>query len=198
MTKSYVTKFGIPGIDTVPYGTHMCHLYSTREELLDGLMQYFLAGLYNFERCIWIASHPLPAAEIKAEIGRTPVFERALASGQLSISDSVDWYGPPESTDCEHVIQKWFSEEDSAIKNGFQALRMTGNTSFVVREHWSSFMDYEERLHQQLTGRRIVGCCSYPRDHCKPVEMLEVVHRHHGALERCDGQWEVTPSPKGR
>src|ERR1700679_4273095 len=108
MTKSHLTNFGLPGIATVPYGIHMCQFYNFRKDLVDGLIPYFLAGLNNDERCIWIAAPPLPASEINLEISSDPVFKRALESGQLTILDANEWYGPG-STNPEEIVQKWLN-----------------------------------------------------------------------------------------
>lgn len=189
MTESHLTTFGIPGITTVPYGIHMCQFYVSRNDLIDGLLPYFLAGINHNERCIWIAADPLPSSEIKAEIGSDRLFQKALASGQLTLLDGNEWYG--KSPNPEEIVQKWINEEESALTNGFNGLRITGNIGFLSRDHWDNFMEYEEHLHEKLRSRRMVVCCSYHREQCKPVEILEVVHRHHGVVERCDGQWEV-------
>lgn len=77
---SHVTQFGTPGIGAVPYGFHFCHFYSSRQDLLDGLIPYFHAGIKANERCIWIASSPLPIEEIRA---------RNFATAAVGASDSV-------------------------------------------------------------------------------------------------------------
>jgi two-component system, sensor histidine kinase PdtaS len=192
MTRSHLTSFGIPGISQVPYGIHMCQFYVSQDDLMDGLTPYFLAGVANNERCIWITAAPLPASEVKIQVGRSrPALARALQSGQLTIVDATEWHGPPNSLDADQVIQRWLAEEEQSIADGYEGLRITGNASFVSREDWSSFMEYEEKLHQHVADRRIVVCCSYHRQRCKPVDIFEIVHRHHGALDRTDDHWEV-------
>ena len=59
---SHMTSCGLPGINSIPYGTHMCHFYEDAENLAGALVPYFAAGLRNNERCIWIAAEfPKPA-----------------------------------------------------------------------------------------------------------------------------------------
>jgi hypothetical protein len=187
---SYLTSFGIPGIAVVPYGIHMCHFYPTREELLDGLIPYISAGLANNERCLWLASPPLPAAEIGEEIGNEADLTMGLASGQLMIRDARDWYGDPARFAAEDGVQRLMDEEERALDDGFRGLRVAGNTSFVPRAHWDRFMAYEKALHERLKSRRILVCCSYHRAECQPVDILDIVHRHDGALDRPDRHWE--------
>jgi hypothetical protein len=189
--KSHITDFGIPGMGRVPYGIHMCQFYRSPRDLLDGLVPYFLAGLANNERCIWVSSSPLGVAEIGTEIAKSPELNRGLASGQLAVFDAVEWYGDPAAMDAEKIIGRWIGEEELALANGFHGLRISGNTSFVPRAYWSRLMDYEMLLHSKIKDRRIVACCNYHRGDCRPVDILEVVHRHDGALDRSGRQWDI-------
>src|SRR3977135_2824524 len=47
---------GIRLVGDVPWGTHFCHFYETKEDLLDILVPYFKAGLENNESCVWVVS----------------------------------------------------------------------------------------------------------------------------------------------
>jgi hypothetical protein len=50
---------GIPVIGDVPWGTHFCQFYYTKQDLADILVPYFKAGLENNEFCMWVTSEPL-------------------------------------------------------------------------------------------------------------------------------------------
>jgi hypothetical protein len=189
--RSHLTSCGIPGVGAVPYGIHMCHFYPSRQELLDGLIPYYQAGLQSKERCLWIASAPLPAVEIRTEVAKLSEMASALETGQLQILDAIEWHGGPGSSSAEGMIQRWIQEEERALASGFEGLRITGNTSFVPRHHWDRLMEYERLLHGSLHGRRIIACCSYARQDCRPVDVLEVVHHHDAALNRSEGRWDV-------
>jgi hypothetical protein len=191
MKNSYITSFGIPGLGAAPYGLHMCHFFPTRQELVDGLVPYFEAGIDNNERCIWLTASPLPAQDALIEISKSEKLMRAVTSGQLRVLDAVDWYGDPEALNAEQGIQRWLEEEQTALADGFQGLRITGNTSFVPRASWNRLMEYERKLHDRIRDRRIIACCSYLREQCGSVEVLEVVRCHHGSLDRTDDHWDL-------
>ena len=57
------THCGLPGIDHVPYGMHVCHFYSVRAQLVAALVPYVVAGLRANERRLWVTAPPLPAGE---------------------------------------------------------------------------------------------------------------------------------------
>src|SRR2546423_10594850 len=88
-----ITDCGVPGIKPVVYGSHLCHFYPGRKELIESLVPFFEAGLRNNERCLWVTADPLPAAEAKLELGRVvPDLQERIATGQLRIADGLDWY----------------------------------------------------------------------------------------------------------
>jgi hypothetical protein len=191
MKTSHISSFGIPGLGAAPYGLHMCHFFPTRQELIDGLVPYLEAGIDNNERCIWITSSPLPAQDALIEVSKSEKLMRAVASGQLRVFDAVEWYREPEAFDAEQAIEHMLQEEQSALADGFQGLRVTGNTSFVTSANWSHLMEYERKLHDRIKDRRIIACCSYHREQCGSVEVLEVVRSHHGSLDRTDDHWDL-------
>lgn len=191
MKNSHVSSFGIPGLGAAPYGLHMCHFFPTRQELIDGLVPYFEAGIDNNERCIWVTSSPLPAQDAFIEASKSEKLMRAVTSRQLRIFDAVEWYGEPETLNADQVVQRWLDEERSALADGFQGLRIARNTSFVPRASWNQLIEYERKLHGRLKDRRIIACCSYLREQCGPVEILDVVRCHHGSLDRTDDHWDL-------
>ena len=86
-------KMGIDPPGSVPWGTHFCQLYQTREDLLDILVPYFKAGLENNEYCLWITSAPLgQQAARHAMSASMPDFDRYLERGQIEIVPHTQWY----------------------------------------------------------------------------------------------------------
>lgn len=190
MIKSHLTSLGIPGIGAVPYGIHMCHFYPEHRDLLDGLASYFQTGLANNERCVWVA----PSAqlgEIGAEIAKSAALQSALAAGQIKILDAMEWVAAPGKAVADEMVGRWLDEEERAVADGFQGLRVGGDTSFFSRDRWEGLMEYEEQLHNRIRGRRMLVCCSYHRAQCRAVDILDVVLRHDGALDRNELHWEV-------
>ena len=61
-------KTGINVVGDVPWGTHFCLFYQTKEDLIDILVPYFQAGLENNEFCMWITSAPLEVEEAKSAL----------------------------------------------------------------------------------------------------------------------------------
>ena len=58
-------KTGISVVGDMPWGTHLCHFYETKQDLLDILIPYFTAGLEHNEFCMWVTCEPLSAEEAR-------------------------------------------------------------------------------------------------------------------------------------
>src|SRR6266568_4320504 len=63
MTESGLRNTGISVVGDMPWGTHFCHFYDSKQDLLDTLVPYFKAGLDDKEFCVWIIADPLTKEE---------------------------------------------------------------------------------------------------------------------------------------
>lgn len=193
-TLSHMTSCGLPGVDGVPFGTHACHFYRDRDELVAALVPYFVAGLRANERCLWITASPLPAREALDELRAAwPDADHAIETGKLRIIDFDAWYDKIGQSKGSDVVQLWLDEEDRALAEGFSGLRVTGNISFLTPATRPSFMDYEKSVSAQFKNRRIVALCSYLVTQCEDTQVSDVMHAHNCALEREDTNWRVVP-----
>jgi hypothetical protein len=193
------TKSGLPGLDRIPYGIHMCHFYREREDLVAALVPFFIAGLSNRERCIWITAEPLLAADAGRELEKAGLnVEAAIRSGSLTIMDYPEFYLQAAGMRSSQVAEMWLAEEERALAKGYDGLRITGNASFVSPETWPDFMDYEEVVHRAFQSTRIVSLCSYDLRRCDASGIMEVVQRHTCALEQPDEGWQIITDQAAR
>jgi hypothetical protein len=187
-----LTDCGLPGIERIPYGLHACHFYPDRERLVEALVPYFLAGLRNNERCLWIAAPPLPAIEARRALeAASDGVGAAFESGAIRILDFDQWYAGNAGLNGMDVVRFWLAEEEKALADGYQGLRITGNTSFLQPGDWATFMEYEQAVSEHFRGRRIVALCSYTLQGRSPREVGEVMHSHECIFDRPDASWQV-------
>ena len=77
-------KTGISVVGDMPWGTHLCHFYETKQDLLDILIPYFKAGLEHNEFCVWVICAPLSAEEARNSLRHAvPGADRHLAAGDI-------------------------------------------------------------------------------------------------------------------
>jgi hypothetical protein len=187
-----MTECGLPGIHRIPFGLHACHFYQSRQELVDALVPYFVAGLRNNERCLWVTAPPLPASEVAPalEVAWEGVGD-AVAKGALRILGHDQWYANAAGLTGADVVQVWLEEEKRALADGYAGLRITGNVTFLDEAGWQTFMDYERALSPSLYSRRIVTLCTYSLEQCSARQMVEVMRAHDCAFDRPDLSWQV-------
>src|ERR1700739_4735187 len=77
---------GLEAVGDMPWGTHLCHFFETKQDLLEILVPYFKAGLENNEFCIWIVSDPLSEEEARNALRQAlPEADRYLTAGHIEI-----------------------------------------------------------------------------------------------------------------
>jgi signal transduction histidine kinase len=123
-----------------------------------------------------------------------PDLDARAARGQIDILDHAEWYQRAGRTDTDGALRGWVDREYRALAQGWAGLRLTGNTAWLERSGWSSFMEYESRVSGTFAPRRILGLCSYSLDRCGADDVLDVVRHHEFALARRDGAWELLES----
>jgi signal transduction histidine kinase len=185
-------KTGIPALGDIPWGTHVCHFYHTKEDLIDILVPYFKAGLENHELCVWITSEPLCAQEAKEALAKSVAgLEEHIRSGQIEIISAGEWYLKEGAFNPRRVLKGWFNKHNKALYNGYEGIRVTGNTSWLEKGLWRDFMDYEKEINEIIRQYRIIVLCSYCLGDCEISEVIRVSNNHQYALIKNEGKWEL-------
>ncbi len=188
-------KTGIDIIGDVPWGTHLCQFYQTKEDLVDILVSYLKAGLENNEFCLWVTSEPLKVEDAKTSLEKAVGnLDNYIKKGQIEILDASQWYTESGKFEPDKVLQGWAKKENQAIKKGFEGLRVTGNTLWLEKKDWRKFTDYEAVGNNVIGKYRIIAICSYSLDKCGSSEIIDVVSNHQSALIRREGKWELIES----
>lgn len=94
------------------------------------------------------------------------------------------------------MVQLWLKEEERALAEGYNGLRIAGNTSFLKGDEWSTFMKYERAVTAHFKSRRIIALCCYALMRCTDQQMNEVLHAHHGALRTSDDDYWTMVYPE--
>jgi len=193
--KKKLRKTGIEKIGDVPWGTHFCQFYQTKEDLIDTLVPYFKAGLENNEFCMWVTSEPLSEKEAKSAIGKeVKNLEDYIKKGQLEILDYSQWYTKPGYFDPDKVLEGWIEKEEQALRKGFDGLRLTGNTLWLEKKDWQDFTNYEVVINSVIGQYHMLAVCTYCLDKCNASEIIDVVSNHQFALIKQESEWKLIES----
>jgi DNA-binding CsgD family transcriptional regulator len=194
-------KTGVNILGDMPWGSHVCMFYESKEDLLDTVGPYFKAGLESNEFCLWAPSDPLTLDEARTALSqRIPDFDRHLAAGNVEIVPGREWYLKGGQFDLDRITRGWDEKLRGALAKGYEGMRASGNPLWLETDHWKDFCDYERALNKSLKGKPMTILCTYPIVASGAAEVLEVARAHQLAVARRNGDWELVepvPAPAG-
>ncbi len=184
---------GIDLLGKMPWGTHICMFYETKEDLIEVLVPYFKAGLQNNEFCIWVTCEPLDVEEIEKAMKKTvPRFDQYMKKRQMEIVAHSDWYLEEGTFDMTRVLKQWIDKLNKALTNGYAGIRVMGNTAWLDKQTWRNFAEYEHAINETISGYRMLALCAYYLNKCCTSEIIDVVNNHQLGLVKEDGKWSLT------
>jgi len=133
-------KSGIDIIGDVPWGTHFCQFYQTREDLIEILVPYFKAGLENNELCVWITSQPLEVEEAKESLRKdVPDIDVYLKKRQIEIIPYTQGYLKEGIFDPNRVVNSWIEIINQSLAKGYNGLRAAGDNRWLEKRRLERF-----------------------------------------------------------
>jgi PAS domain S-box-containing protein len=185
-------RFGIDLVGSIPWGTHLCQFYESKQDLIDILVPYFAEGLRGNEFCMWVTSSPLEVEEARQALAKSvPNLDDYFRKEQIEIVSYSDWYLLGGKFDSDRVLQGWVKKETDALNRGFEGLRLTGNTFWIERSLWQSFVDYEEAVNAVIGDHKMLALCTYCLGNCSGSDVLDVVRNHIGTLLKQGKKWSL-------
>ncbi|MBY8986070.1 MAG: MEDS domain-containing protein, partial [Candidatus Lokiarchaeota archaeon] len=162
LLKYYQTINDIDGIQLnidlnykFPWGTHMCYFYQKKEDLMDILIPYIKMGLEENQMCVWVTSEDLKEKEAKEKLeSEIKNFNKFLEKGQIEIFPYTEWYLKDGEFTLQRVLDAWVQKYNYAISQGFDGIRVTGNTAWIEKKDWKDFSDYEEEINNVVGNYR--------------------------------------------
>ena len=161
------------------------------------LITYFKAGLENNEFCLWVTSQPVEVKDAKEALSRAiPDFNTYLERGQIEIIPYTDWFITNGVFDSKRVSNSRFERLNHALDIGYSGMRLSGNTTWLEKENWSSFIEFKEQTDKAMDTYKMVNLCTYFLDRHNAAEIIDVVVNHQFALIKREGKWKCIESPK--
>jgi PAS domain S-box-containing protein len=192
-------KSGIDIIGDLSWGAHFCQFYRTKGDLTEILVPYFKAGLENNEFCLWITAYPLNAEEAKEALRKAiPDFDVYQKNDQIEIIPYTDWYLKENVFVSERVLNGWVEKLNQAQKSGYKGMRLSWNVSWMKREDWDNFVDYEKEVDAVISNYHMIALCTYSHDVHDVTEAIDIVVNHQFTLIKKEGKWERIKNSGGK
>ncbi len=180
-------------------GEHICFLYETPNEHQAVLTPFLRDGLERREKVIYIAdSHDFEHILDYLRADQMDV-ESALANGQLSLVTAHDTYLHNGAFDPDKMIAFLREQTDQAISEGYTALRVSGEMTWVLGNLPDSklLIEYEVKLNEFFPESRCLAICQYDRRRFDAAVLLEVLRTHPKVIigtEACENCYYVPPA----
>jgi DNA-binding CsgD family transcriptional regulator len=185
-------RTGVNVLGDMPWGSHVCMFYESKEDLFDTVVPFFRMGLESNEFCLWAPSEPLTTEEARTALRqRIPAFDRYLVAGNMEIVPGREWYLEGDRFDLERITSAWDEKLRDALAKGYDGFRMSGNAFWLNTDLWKDFCDYECALNKLLEDQPITVLCTYPILVSGAAAVLEVARAHQLAVARRKGDWEL-------
>ena len=189
-------KTGISVVGDMPWGTHFCYFYETKQDLLDILVPYFKAGLESKEFCLWIISNSelITLQEAKEAVGYN--LDRSLAEGGMEIVSHDQWFLKNGAFDL-HTVARGFKEKlDEALASGYAGLRVNGSPAWLESRNPKELREFEEEVDHLFANEHIIASCTYPLEESRADFLLDVARNHQFLIAKRQGNWEVLETPQ--
>jgi len=185
---------GIPFLDDVPWGSHLCVFYETPDDLIDAAARYFEQGLENNELCVWA----LPAA-IPGDVAATRLNEQIadldghLAEGRMRFITAADWYPPDAAAGLADAF--WRGLFDDAALHDKAGVRASGDADWLGGEDQRDAASYDVAIARRLAGRPALALSTYDLAASRGSDVLDIARLHGLTVARRRGEWQPFDAP---
>jgi DNA-binding CsgD family transcriptional regulator len=187
---------GIPLLDPLPWGTHICLFYETRQDLIEANMSFFRAGLASKELCLWILPDEIDRDSALAALReRVTGLDDHLAAGAIELVSEREWYHRSEPFDFAKALNSLHARLEAARSHGFEGMRASANAFWMDGKLWPIFREYEEELTELLSGREMLVLCTYKLSESSAVDILNIARIHQFSIFLREGRWETLQTP---
>lgn len=172
-------KTGMEILKDIPWGTHVCGFYQSKQDLVDIIITYFEAGLKQNEYCMCVLSDSISVKEAVLTFrAKIPNFDQYTEHGQIELLSYDNWYLKYGYFDGVKALEGWVEKIDDALQKGYEGIRIIGNTSWLSKRYFKTLMDYEALVEKEIGSLRMIALCTYQIDQCSFHEVMDIVNNH--------------------
>ena len=171
-------KYFLKFVQNLGPGDHICCIYESEEDHKRVFTSFVKEGLKKKEKVFYVIEHN-SKEYIKGYFLDEPV-ERYIENGQFSILTSDEVYLRDGFFDPERMVSLLRSETEKALKEGYSALRVTGEMTWVLRKLPGSqrLIEYEIILNKFFPGSKCSAICQYDKKRFPPHLLKDILRTH--------------------
>jgi hypothetical protein len=168
------------GWDKLSLGTHLCSIYSGRDEQFSTLSSFFSEGFNNEERCIYIFDENTPE-EISSRLPNGVVIsDGSVVPKGLEILNYKELYTKDGFFNPDRMISLVEDTIADSLKQNYTGIRVAGEMSWVVSSDTppEKLIEYEQKLNVFYPTQKVIGICQFNEEKFTPELLIEMIRMH--------------------
>lgn len=157
---------------------HICLIYEDEREWESTIIPFLIEGFKRDEKCVYIIDRH--KSEIIKELLIREGFDPEKLKGRFEILSEDEAYTRGGSFDPDAMIKLLEEETEKALDEGYSALRVTGEMSWILKGKPGSerLIEYEAKLNRFLPKAECLAICQYEKAAFKPEILKGVIITH--------------------
>ncbi len=183
---------GLDIIGDIPWGTHICQLYESKEDIFNLMVPFIKAGLENNELCLWIYGDNTSYEEIKSKVsGYINGTDKYIDDEKLLIMLFTEWYLEDNCFKEVRVNGMWSRLAKYTADRGFDGLRVVADAGWISKKYCSAFMKYENNANNIMSESPFIAVCLYDVNNMDVFEVANVMRNHSYIITKHEGTYEI-------
>jgi DNA-binding CsgD family transcriptional regulator len=176
-------SLGIPGVDDVHPGTHLCALYSGPDERDRLLLPFLQEGMRGGDKCLCLVDDVAPET-VRHQVEDPGVSAQAQRTDQLNIDVASSVYLESGEFSIEHMTSFLATSLSEATEEDFPFLRAAGEMSWVLPMPAGAddFFVYESAVNDVVADAPAVFMCLYDLQQFSAQMLVDVLKTHPQVL----------------
>jgi DNA-binding CsgD family transcriptional regulator len=177
-------SMGIPGLDEIRPGTHMCALYSGSAERDRLLFPFLREGIREGDKCLCLIDDAEVASSVRDRVEGPPGGDHPRRSEQLDVDRPSDAYLESGRFSVEHMRSFLSGRIIRAAESDFPMLRAAGEMSWVLPHTGAGddFFVYESAVTQTVEDMPAIFMCMYDLQGFGVSMLVDVLRTHPKVL----------------
>jgi DNA-binding CsgD family transcriptional regulator len=184
-------RTGLGVVGDMPWGTHFCLFYETKQDFLDTIVPYFKAGLASNEYCLWILSKSDPLTREEAWRALRPEVSQREAAERIELLSHEEWFLRDGDFDLRNVMSIVQDKLSQALARGQAGIRINGGPAWLQKEKGNDFHALEHAFDVFVADRPILTLCNFPLATSSAADILAAARTHHFSVARYKGVWQI-------
>ena len=175
-------SLGIPGVEDVHPGTHLCALYSGPEERDRILLPFLQEGMRCGDKCLCLVDDVAPA-RVRNRVEGVGTPSQPHRTDQLNVEAASSVYLEAGQFSVEHMTS-FLETSLSEATDDFPLLRAAGEMSWVLPRPIGAddFFVYESAVNDVVADAPAVFMCLYDLQQFSAQMLVDVLHTHPRVL----------------